>query len=194
MKKISTLFVVSFFLIINIFFLIPPARSDISLWPGLLKIDIPEYSDDEIVFKEVSITNSYDYEINVISEIENPPPSDRTEGYSDIPDLSWIKVTPNPLSIPANSVGYFSIEVEIPENEQSLHYNESWEVWVKFFKEPEYGSGTTINVKLASKILIHTPTGAKQEIAYNLFIFIVIFGVLFFLIVVYFYYKKKKLR
>jgi hypothetical protein len=60
-----------------------------------------------------------------------------TEGYSNIPDLSWIKVTPNPLSIPANPNGYFAIEIVIPEKEKTLHYDESWEVYVKFFKKPE---------------------------------------------------------
>ena len=177
---------------INIFVLIPPASADISLWPGKLTITMSGFSDDEIEFKKVSITSTYDYEINVITEIGDPPEGDATEGYSNIPDLSWIKVTPDPLTIPSNSVGYCSIELDIPENEKSQHYNESWEVWIKFFKEPDYGKGSPIIVKLASKIFIHTPENIVQETPYSLFIFIAVLVVLFLLIVAYFYFKKKR--
>jgi hypothetical protein len=189
LRKISKAVFISMILIGTVCFLIPSAKSNITLWPGILTINMSEYPEGEIEYKKIYVTNPYDYEVEVITEIANP--QGLTKGYSNIPDLSWIDVNPEVLSIPAKSDGCFSLIIDIPEEEKASHYNESWEVWIRFFKKPESDSGVIFNVKLASKIFIHTPEELKQKIPYNPIILITVFAVLLLVIVAYFYFKRK---
>ena len=212
LRKIAAVLFIFLFLLGNLFVLIPiPARGGIVLWPAELTIDISEYPEEEIQYK-IRITNPYNYDIDVVSESVNPSIEDISldEGYSCIPDLSWLKVSPDVLSIPARSYGYFMLSVEIPESKKPLHYNESWEGLVRFYKKSATQAGSvTVNVKLMSKIFIHTPPGpAKQQAPHNLYLILfLIIGLIILATVVFasrkkrstnddrtaiFYYKKKE--
>lgn len=191
MKKISKALIISLCLIVNIFILVPTTKSDIALWPGKLTINISEFPEDEIVYKKICVTSQNNYDADVFVEISDPPSGSLTEGYSNIPNLSWIKVTPNPGLVPAKSDSYFRLWIDIPEKEKDLHYNESWEVWVRFFDKPRDDGEIVFNMKLATRVFIHTPTGLKQKFPYNPFIFIIVFTVFLLIIVAYFYFKNK---
>lgn len=161
-KKIIIL--ILFLLVSDIIFTSSFVCADIILWPGKLTIDIPKgFPDEEITYNKITIKNPYEYDITVLTEINNPPNGETTYGYTSIPDLSWVKISPEAQSIPAKSDGYFNLTINISDDEKSLHYNEKWEVRVIFFKKSDYQSGNVvINLKLASKIYIHTPLEINQ--------------------------------
>ena len=192
LKKITIL--ILFFLISGIILTPPIVNAGLILWPGKLTIDIPKgFPDEEITYNKITVKNPYDYDIIVITEINDPPIGETTDGYTNIPDLSWVKINPETQKISARSEGYFNLSIDIPEDEKSSHYNEKWEVRVIVFKKPDYQSGNLIvNMKLASKIYIHTPEGVNQmqipTIAYVVTI-IILGATTFYSFVV--YYKKK---
>jgi hypothetical protein len=116
------------------------------------------------------------------------------EGHSRIPDLSWVTVSPQEMTIPANSEGFFNITIDIPKNNQSLHYNESWEVLAIFYqKKTTSAGGFKFNIKLASRVFIHTPPEpAKQQIPNNLYLILFLIMGLIILATVVFVGRKKK--
>ena len=162
LKKITIL--ILFFLISGIILTPQIVNAGLILWPGKLTIDIPKgFPDGQITYNKITVKNPYDFDIIVITEIDDPPIGETTDGYTSIPDLSWVKITPETQNISARSEEYFNLSIVIPEDEKSSHFNEKWEVRVKVFKKPDYQSGNfVVNMKLASKIYIHTPEKVNQ--------------------------------
>lgn len=139
-------------------------NAGIKLLPAKLTIDISDFESKEIKYDKIYVENPYDHEVTVKSEIKIPSNKSLTEGYSLIQDQSWVKVTPEKLSIPANSAGYFSINVDVPENKIDQFLNKNWEVWACFYEVSSMGKGTmSINVKLATKVFIKTPEKTTEE-------------------------------
>jgi hypothetical protein len=193
LKKISALLIMFLFFSINMFaFSSFSVNGGISLWPGKLTIDISEYPESGVRYNKICITNPYDYDVIVTSEILNPPYDDIDAGYSNIPDLSWIEISPDDLTVPANSQSCYSLGIIIPEDKKSLHDNEKWEVWVRFFKKPGAQTGIVFNIKLATKIFIHTPESSEQRAPNDdPLIFLLIFVGLLIFVVAYLFFRRR---
>lgn len=169
-------------------------QGSISLWPAKLNMSISEYPSEEIQYNKIRITNPHNYEIQVVSDIQNPSLDNLIDSYSYIPNLSWVKVSPNLLTIPANSYDYFTLTVDIPEDEKPLHLNEKWEVHLLVCRKIGSNDGNLIiNLKLTSKILIHTPSDIKdQQVLYNPILILFIIGGAITFASVFLYIRKKR--
>ena len=181
-KKTKTTFFILILLLISIFIVATPesVKSNIQLWPAKLEIEISNYPDDEIQYKKISITNPEKHEVTVRVDMEHPPAHRIHENYSYIPDLSWVKVTPEILDIPPKSTGFFTVHIDIPKKQRSRHYNEKWEVWAIFNEKIDGKKQSDIRLAIASKIRITTPSGEMtQRSPYNIFIILFVIGGLF---------------
>ncbi len=194
MKRLITIFILFLLIAGNILlFASPLAKAGVSVSPGKLVIKMPEgYPKREIQYK-IKVTNPYSKDIHASSRVIHP--FELTEGFTRIPDKSWVQIIPETLDIPANSFKEFEVVINIPESEKTLHYNESWEVWALILpKRHGTTGGAVIQIQLAVKLLVHTPTGEmtvqrSQEDTY------LILGIIIGLIVLttaYFYTRKKR--
>lgn len=179
--------------------------SGIKIWPGKHHVTINKwYTDANRVDRpKIQITNTESYPIEIAIRVDNPSVKALTEGYSFVPDLSWIKVIPENLVIPGEGSDFVEIIIEVPEDEQSSHYNESWEAYVVISPPLNSGGGLNIQTELAVKLFIKTPEGEVTSIPYLiilLFLFILTTIIYAFLSnikkkkskEVMFYFKKKK--
>lgn len=142
-----------------------------AIWPGKLEITLSEGYQNEDIIHPIQVTNSLPRAINASAVVNNPANTSLTEGYSFIPNVSWIKIEPEILYVPANSSSLFQLIVEIPESEVPLQYNKSWETWVTISSD-EYSGGVERGVyfktELAVKIFIDTPSGEGKIQIQNL--------------------------
>ena len=194
-KKTKLTFFILIILLTSVFLVVTSdsVKSEIQLWPAKLEIEISNYPDDEIQYKNISVTNPEKYNVTVTVDVEHPPSHRINENYSYIPDLSWVKVTPKNLDIPPKSTGFFTVHVDIPEKQRSQHYNEKWEVWAIFYEKIDGKNESNIRVKLASKIRIHAPPGdITQGSPYSTFIILFVMGELFFFLVLIYFSKNDK--
>lgn len=173
-RKIAVIF--TFLLLLVSFLTISTVRANLSLIPGKLTITMPEgYPKEDIEYRKIYVENHYDYDINIVTQVTNPSYDDIKEGYTLIPDLSWVEVSPEVINIPANSNGYFTLKISVPENEQASHLDEKWEVRVLVYKKSASAPGTaSINIKLASRIFIHTPPSAAAQLSIHPFIYVIL--------------------
>ena len=189
MKKITVMFLV--FLVLFTSFSV--VVSGIKIWPGKHYITINKwYSEgEEVDHPRIQVTNTESYGINVSVSIDNPHVNTLSGGYSQIPDLSWVKVVPEVLYLPGGSSDFVEVFIEIPESEQSLHYNEKWEALVVFSPPIKPDGGVNVQVELAVKLFIKTPTGEVARIPY----IYILLGIIISAIIIYMtqsYVKKKK--
>ncbi len=169
-----------------------PTKAGIRLLPAKLTINISKFTDDEIQYNKICVENPYNYDIEVIAGIENPPSDSITNGYSLIPDISWVTLNSNSALISAESNSFFTITIDIPDDKRSLNYDKKWEVWFKVFEKPGSGASGSLSVKIASRIYIHTPSNElRQNIPYSPFI---LYFFIFCLLVIVFigFYKKRR--
>ena len=147
-------------------------QAEISLWPGELKITMNSFPDQAVTYKQIQIKNLKNHSIIVKTQILRPSENKYREGYSSIPDLSWVSVSPIEMAIPPKGEGFFNLTIDIPKQNQSSYYNKNWEVQALFYEKPSTDDGKiAINVKLGSRILINTPTKtAEQRTSVNLFV------------------------
>ncbi|MCX6665863.1 MAG: hypothetical protein NT038_07400 [Euryarchaeota archaeon] len=108
----------------------PVAQSSLKIWPAKLTISMPEGYSNGTIFYQIEVTNPYTYEVNASARIENPDVLQLSEGYTCIPNLTWVNISPQTLHLPANTAGYFGVSLDIPEKEKQFYYNNSWETWV----------------------------------------------------------------
>jgi hypothetical protein len=167
--------------------------SGIKIWPGEHSITINRwYSEgEEVDHPRIQVTNTESYDINVSVSIDNPHVNTLSEGYSQIPDLSWVKVVPEVLYLPGGSSDFVEVFIEVPESEQSLYYNEKWEALVVFTPPMEPGGGVNVQLELAVKLFIKTPKGEVAEIQPT-HILLFFFISLVILYLAYIFIKKKK--
>ena len=189
MKKIIVMFLV--FLILFTSFSV--VASGIKIWPGKHSITINRwYSEgEEVDHPRIQVTNTESYGINVSVSIDNPHVNTLSGGYSQIPDLSWVKVVPEVLYLPGGSSDFVEVFIEVPESEQSLYYNEKWEALVVFTPPMEPGGGVNVQLELAVKLFIKTPEGEVAEIQPT-HILLFFFISLVILYLAYIFIKKKK--
>jgi hypothetical protein len=191
-----TLFIFLFLLVAGNIFLIasPGVRGGVKVSPAKLFITIEEYPEKEIQYK-IKITNPFSQEITAYAEVIHP--YEMEENYTRIPDLSWIKLLPETLDIPAHSYNEIEVLVDIPENKKMLHYNESWETWVLVApRVKSIWGGSVLQVQLAVKLFIHTPKGTMKSWAlpapYILYPTIGVIICLIAFFTIFFYIKKKR--
>jgi len=152
------------FLLANIFNLILATSVEgesggITVFPSKVYIDMPEgYPAQEIQYSIKVYNTRHSSPLNVSVKIYNPHSQSMLEGYSFIPDLSWVEFAPEKICIPAKGSEKFFIYINIPDDEKPLHYDENWEVWAitSEEKDPAYG-GTGIATALVTRLLISTP-------------------------------------
>jgi len=168
--------------------------SGVKVWPGKISIDITKWYDDaeNVKHPRIQVTNTESYGINVAVSIENPYIKRLEGGYSQIPDVSWIKVVPEELYIPGLSSEFVEIFIDVPESEQSLYYNEKWETLVVFTPPVKPGGGINVQIELAVKLFIKTPSGEEARI--KPIHFLLGFIILIIIILAIIPYIKKKKR
>lgn len=201
MRREKWAFLLFFLIIGNItLFITPDVKGNVKLEPAELIISMPEgYPKEDIQYK-IRVTNRYSFNITASTRIVHPFNGDFIEGYTRIPDLSWVKIEPEILFIPAKESRDFLLHITIPESKKQLHYNESWEIWVivlpKTSKKGSSSNTTTVSfqMQLASRVLINTPPGEKKlELPQNFYLILLgsIIGFAM-LAVVYFYVNKRR--
>ena len=181
-------------LLVNVFAVLPitTVAGRMAIFPSRLYIDIKSYTSQEVKYN-ISVYNEYSHPINVSIKIGHPSENAMLEGYSFIPDLSWIEFAPQELYIPAGSSGKFSIYVNIPDSEKPLHYNESWEVWSTTSAPTDQKGSTQIITALTTRLLITTPPG-EAGLQVPSLIFILLTGIIGLIAVsiAFFFLKTKK--
>lgn len=176
----KTAIAILIFLFLSINFSTPvQAEASLKVVPGKLTITMEGDYTKEAVTCFIYATNPWTYGVNASAKIKNPSTSDLSEGYTFIPDLSWITVKKEKIYIPPKATGKFEIVIDIPENKKSSQYNKKWETWISISNdEPENVSdeGVVFKISLAVKLFIHTPQGTNLIAAQPLY-FIIVFAV-----------------
>ena len=165
MKKITIIFLVILFLFVC--FSIVAQSDRIQIWPGKLWIEMQEWPSEEedTEYPTIQVTNPQSQGINVSARIDYPRPTDLTGDYTNIPDLSWVKTTPEKLYLPPKSSGKFKVFIEVPEDEQSSHFNEKWLTLVTIYSYTGGSQGGfNFQIELGVKLFIKTPAGEVAEI------------------------------
>jgi len=188
-KKIIVIFLV--FLILFTGFSI--VASGVKVWPGKHYITINKWygPGEEVKNPIIHVTNTESYGINVSVRINAPGSKSLSGGYSNIPDVSWVRTVPEVIYIPAGSSGELEVIIEVPESQQSLHYNEKWEAYVVISPPLTSGGGINVQTELAVKLFIKTPTGEAAGFQYiHILLFFITLIIL--MCIVFFYVGKKK--
>ena len=203
MKKI---FVILFFIFFITLFFTYNCQAGIKIWPGKLYITINEWDEKiEYISHPIQITNPYNYGVNVTTKKEIPNNESIESGYSMIPDISWIEITPDEHYIPPKSSREFNAFIKVPEDIKNEYFNEKWDARVVFTSDILLGAGggMQFQIELAVKLLIKTPTGEAagiQSILILLFFIVLIITMCVLSIYIgkkkknasLFYFKKKK--
>jgi len=190
-KRLSTLFL-AILILLSSFSIV--AKGGFQIWPGKLTITMNEWYYDwvETKYNKIHVTNPYSYGINVSVKINNPSVEIISEGYTFIPDTSWIKIEPSVIYIPPHTSDSFEVVIVVPEDMQSKHFNEKWEAWAVFNLNlfPGGQGGMNFKVELAVKLFINTPKGEASFSRYLPIILFLFFS--FFVVSVIFILVRKK--
>ena len=197
-KRITIMFLFSVFLGNMLILQSIPAEdylsSGITVFPSRLYIDMPEGYPDEEIQHYIKVYNKDPYAFHATAEIYNPWDTEiMVEGYSFIPDLSWISIVPDQFLVPANDSQKFYVSIDIPEDKKPKYYNQSWEVWVKTSRigDPEFGSNAMTG-SVITRLLISTPLKkAGFQISQNMIIITGTFLIAL-CVAISLYIKKKK--
>lgn len=168
----------SFIIIIVLLSFSVQVQGGISLWPGKLTIRIPDgYEGDEISYNKIRVDNKYPFDVRVVVKIFHPPEDEKNDSFCQIPDLSWISFEPKEIVIPGRSYDYFTLTINIPEENRSSITDGEWEVWAMFCSDPVKVENATVifGIQLISKIYIHAPTSSPYSNILLSPIFIVFF-------------------
>jgi hypothetical protein len=162
-KRLTLSFILILYIAGNIILLASPCvKSGVKVSPAELIITIEEFPEKEIQYK-IKIANPY--ATNVHATVEAKHPYNLSENYTNIPDLTWVKILPDTINVPPKSSKEFEILIDIPENEKTIHNNKSWETWI--IVTPKIITGTkssvVIQVQLGVKLFINTPTGTEKS-------------------------------
>jgi len=173
-----------------------PVKSSLVVLPGKLTITMPEGFPKEAITYYIYATNPYTYGVNASAIIENPPVTSLPEGYTSIPDISWVNVKPEKIYIPPNSTGKFEIIIDIPENQKPLQYNKNWEVWATISDDGNggdlEGGGAIFKVELTVRLLIHTPSSDKSITVQPSYVLIILIVAILVTFIIIFYSKKSR--
>jgi hypothetical protein len=76
----------------------------------------------------MTITNKEDTAYTFQLTVYNPDDKDLKEGYSQLPDNSWIVFSSDTIEVPPGSSAEVTVQVTVPEGEQWA--NQNYEVWL----------------------------------------------------------------
>ena len=191
MKKLTIIFTI---ILILLSFFSVIAKGGLKIWPGKLTITMNEWYDKwiETKYNKIQVTNPYLYGINVSTKLDHPSAEVISEGYSYIPDLSWIKIEPEIIYLPPNSSSTFEVIIQVPKDEQSKHFNERWETWAVFDTDlySETQGAMNFKIQIAVKLFINTPKSEATISQYLPIVFFLFFS--FFMVFFILFYKKKR--
>lgn len=121
--------------------------------PSEVKINISETLEDST---QVIVSNNHHKDLNVSWYLEKTPESYLKTNRSNLPDLSWISVSPKYQKIEANKQSNFEINIKIPICENNI--NKSWQFWLTFKTEET-------SLEQVTNVLIDTPKYFKDPTA-----------------------------
>jgi len=155
--KRTIIFMVFLFLLINL----SQSSIAIKIWPGTMTIRMPDGYPEEPINYKLQVTNDNKNGVNVSAKAKNPINS--SSGFSNIPNLSWIRIEPETLYVPGKSFEFFEVYIDIPENKRPFYYDESWESKIIVTTDPLKieGGGVSFKIELVVELFIHTPPGEK---------------------------------
>ncbi|MEF8879345.1 MAG: hypothetical protein V5A64_03000 [Candidatus Thermoplasmatota archaeon] len=169
---------------------------DVSVWPARINVDIKEYSEEKIQHS-IEVYNKNSFPVKVSAKVRTPDMDNRVEGYSDIPDLSWIKVESESFVVGAKESKTFNVTIDIPKDERSRFYNESWEVWVTTYAgKNKNEDGVNLQTAVSTRFLISTPENPDRSFFFggNTLVLVGFSSGILALIAMLIYIKKKKIH
>jgi hypothetical protein len=190
-KLVIMVFILSFLLM----HFSTPVKASLAIIPGKLTITMPEGFPKETITYYIYAKNPYSYGVNGSARIENPPVERLPEGYTQIPDLSWVTVKPDKVFIPPGETGKFEILIDIPEDQKPSQYNKKWETWATITNDqPGDGieNGASIKVELTVRLLINTPSSDKAIVVQPSYVVIILITAVIVSFIVIFYSKKNR--
>jgi len=191
LSNIKAIFLISLFLLGSFLALFSSSASSggISVWPPEVTVNINDkFPEKEIKFK-IQVNNLYNNTINVSAKIENQIPYHLKENYTNVPDLSWIKITPNLFNLSAKKSKVLEVTINVPDEERSLYYNKKWEACVVISEIKDKPS--LIATEYAIRIYIITPEKAELKIN-DILLFLIVVGSGALLIYSLYFIKEKK--
>ena len=147
MKKTIVLISLFYFLL----FFSSIAQGSFGVAPRELSVTMTDEFIQGNYFKNITITNSNNYEINITWYLDHPSSDMIRPDKTTIPDLSWIDVKPKWELIPTQSSTKFYVYLNIPEEQENL--KQKWESWIVFKQQDQQ----FINIENAVRFYINTP-------------------------------------
>jgi hypothetical protein len=196
LRNIQTIFIVSLFFLESFFILIStPAYASIAVSPPDATITMNDVFPEKEIKLNVNVENQNRYDTNVSARIENQLPYLLKENYTDMPSLSWVKITPNIVHLSGKQSKLLEVTIYIPDEEKPLQYNKRWE-FVVVLSEIKDEPANTVNIvtEVAIPVRIKTPESAKMQIPYNQIMVIFFIVMVFVALIIFMFYAKKKKR
>jgi hypothetical protein len=134
LRNIQAIFIVSLFFLESFFIIIStPAYASIAVSPPDVTITMNYVFPEKEIKFNVNVENQNRYDTNVSVKIENQSLDLLKENYINMPNLSWVKITPNIVHLLGKQSKILEVTILIPDKEKPLHYNERWEFDVVFY-------------------------------------------------------------
>lgn len=186
--NIGAIFFVSLFFL-EIFFIFASTNvcANMAVSPPDVTINMKNVFPEKEIKFNVGVENLNTYDTNVTAKVENQIPYELRSNYTDIPNLSWIKITPSTVHLSGKESKLLEVTITIPDEEKSLHYNERWE-FVVVLSEIKHGN---IKTEIAVPVYIKTPEKTEMQMP-NTFILLSIVGGFILLSVFILYIKMKR--
>ena len=109
-----------------LFFVMPVSgKTGISVGPAEFRVDNVTPG-QRITAGTLSVTNTGDNECTYLVSVFEP--LSFREGYSSLPDYSWVSFDKTEITIPPGESGYVNVFLEVPDKKEYL--NKDWEVWI----------------------------------------------------------------
>jgi hypothetical protein len=100
------------------------------------------------------LQNGASWPVNVRVDVVQPGTTDLRGGAEAIPDIRWVKVTPNQVDIPANSRAMCRVEITVPE--KKIYRNKHYQVMLWSRSQPKGSQHVSIGAGLISRLRFTT--------------------------------------
>lgn len=151
-NKNKTIIVILFLFSFNLFS--NTVSAGFSVEPIEISIDMKDEISNGNTSRKIVVKNNYDFKQNFSWYIIHPEPVKwMRPDKSKIPDLSWVTLKPEKITIDAYSTGKFYIHLYIPELKD--YYDEQWETWIVI--KPDENNQNLFKQEYAVRTYIKTP-------------------------------------